>query len=1089
VKKLWWLYVVLAGVAVVTTLGALLLTVRAIGTLDRSVSASERAMSRNASVDPLDSLLTDVNAPGNSVFETGDIGRESERMTRALAHFRESMAAARRNLLIGLTPPQSRAVLRSLTDVELQVHAVEQEGRAIYSLLSGGNVMESAVHMSRMNRHEALAQQQLAEIEGLIHRFRAEQIGQSRRQVAALFRSEIPIALLVLLVIFGLVVYGGRMLRESVAVEDLYRRQEELRRANIAFEDALSGVSFIDPNGRFAFVSRPVAATLGYEPDEMIGMPTTNTTHPDDQPIIERSNGELRERGKSEIEIRGVRKDGGIVHTRLVRVVSLGENGRYLGHYSFAKDVSEQKRAEEALRKSEERFALAARATNDVIYEWNFKTNECWVSEAWHTTLGNPTWGDIDLTHWKDALHPDDRNRVFDGNRAAITSGENFWSGEYRLRRGDGTYAEVVGHGYIVRDQTGEAVRMVGAVIDVTQQKRAQRRYYTQILNAAADGIVGFDSRGLGVFANEAATRMLSCSLDDLIGRDMHAFLPHGDADREHTSATCPTCTSVMNGVPVTSATEVCHRNDGSTFPIEYSATQTRDVDGKVTGVVITFRDITQRRAVEQMKDEFVSIVSHELRTPLTSIRGALGLIAGGRIGEIPQKAQRMLDIAVSNTDRLVRLINDILDIERIDSGTVSLKLQVCDAQTVMRQAIDLIRPIANKANVEIECGVCDEAVFADPDRLTQVFTNLLGNAIRFSPSGSRVTLNGTHGDHKVLFEVADHGRGIPPEKLELIFERFQQVDASDSRENGGSGLGLAICRSIVREHGGEIWAESVPGSGSRLRFTIPCPDQAKIPAPSGGRTVMVCDEGSSVHELMSTLLKERGYHAVAVGSGAELLRRVQDVAPDVIILDLLMKGLNAFETLAKLKEEEKTAAIPVVIMSVFPQTDSDRPAASLAGWIQKPLEAGTIVNALEQAFDTAMHKQVLLVEDDVDLARVIAAGFDRHGVRTIHVTSGSAAIEEASKFRPDLLILDIGLPDIDGYAVVDWLKDHDMLRSVPVVVYSASEPTPSQRERLTLGPTEFLTKSRIAPEEFERRVIQLLDKVTTAPVEMSHVA
>ena len=130
-----------------------------------------------------------------------------------------------------------------------------------------------------------------------------------------------------------------------------------------------------------------------------------------------------------------------------------------------------------------------------------------------------------------------------------------------------------------------------------------------------------------------------------------------------------------------------------------------------------------------------------------------------------------------------------------------------------------------------------------------------------------------------------------------------------------------------------------------------------------------------------------------------------------------------------------------------------------------------------------------MLVEDDVDLARVIAAGFDRHGIRTIHVTSGGAAIEEASKMTPDLLILDIGLPDIDGYAVVDWLKDHDMLRSVPVVVYSASEPTPSQRERLTLGPTEFLTKSRIAPEEFERRVIQLLDNVTSAPGEISHVA
>src|SRR4029077_4398255 len=249
-------------------------------------------------------------------------------------------------------------------------------------------------------------------------------------------------------------------------------------------------------------------------------------------------------------------------------------------------------------------------------------------------------------------------------------------------------------------------------------------------------------------------------------------------------------------------------RADGSSFPVEYSTTPLLDEDGKKSGAVLMFRDVTERRAIERLKSEFVSTVSHELRTPLTSIRGALGLLSSGMLGPIAAKGQRMLEIAVNNTDRLVRLINDILDIERIDSGKVQLVRGAVDANSVMVQASEGLQSMADQAGVRVVVVPATGALWGDSDRIIQTLTNLLGNAIKFSPRDTTVTLSGTARDAYFAFSVADEGRGVPQEKLETIFQRFSQVDASDSRDKGGSGLGLAICKSIVDAHGGRIWAE-----------------------------------------------------------------------------------------------------------------------------------------------------------------------------------------------------------------------------------------------------------------------------------------
>ena len=233
--------------------------------------------------------------------------------------------------------------------------------------------------------------------------------------------------------------------------------------------------------------------------------------------------------------------------------------------------------------------------------------------------------------------------------------------------------------------------------------------------------------------------------------------------------------------------------------------------------------DIRRRGEVERIKDELVSVVSHELRTPLTSIRGSLGLLASGKLGPLSPQGERMVQIATQNADRLVRLISDTLDLERLESGTMALERGWTEVEAVVLPAVETLRGPAEERGVILETSIPPQlALHVDADRVEQVLVNLLSNAVKFSPPGSVVKLAAERRGAEVLFAVVDRGRGIPAGQLEHVFERFRQVDSSDAREKGGTGLGLAICRSIVQQHGGRIWAASEVGAGSTFFFTLP---------------------------------------------------------------------------------------------------------------------------------------------------------------------------------------------------------------------------------------------------------------------------
>jgi PAS domain S-box-containing protein len=366
------------------------------------------------------------------------------------------------------------------------------------------------------------------------------------------------------------------------------------------------------------------------------------------------------------------------------------------------------------------------------------------------------------------------------------------------------------------------------------QLERADLRH-ERILAAVEDGIVGVDADGCISFVNVAAGRLLGYEPAALIGREACAALC-ATAHEE-----CQLHLVGSLGHPITDEHTTYRRRDGTLLPVEVTAAPQDTPDGQDrVGVVVAFRDITERQAMEQMKQQFVGSVSHELRTPLTSIRSVLEMLSDGDAGELPEVAHHLIATAQRGSERLSRLVNDIIDVEKLSTGDFGIVARPTEIPALVGDAIASLEGLAAAAGVHVRCGDLAGRALCDPDRVVQALVNLIGNAVKFSPDGGTVLVDAVADDLEVRISVRDHGRGIPEAQLENVFERFHQVNASDATEKGGTGLGLTITRSIVERHGGRIWAESVPGSGTLFTFTLPVAadrgDDVPVPASAALR-------------------------------------------------------------------------------------------------------------------------------------------------------------------------------------------------------------------------------------------------------------
>jgi PAS domain S-box-containing protein len=586
------------------------------------------------------------------------------------------------------------------------------------------------------------------------------------------------------------------------------------------------------------------------------------------------------------------------------------------------------------------------------------------------------------------------------------------------------------------------------------------------ILQAVDQAVYGIDPEGFVTFANPAAARLLGEDVEDLVGRDFHATYHATRADGSASPwEECPSHDALTRGVRRRVQRDLVHRRDGTPVEVELTAVPL-DVGGEVVGAVVTLSDISARRAVERLKDEFVSVVSHELRTPLTSIRGSLGLLASGRFGELPAQGGRLVDIALQNTERLVRLVNDILDLERIETGHQELHRRTGPLGPVLEAARDGVAGAAEARGVQVRVAGGDVVASVDHDLMVRALVNLAGNAVKFSPDGATVELEALRGDGEVLVQVRDTGRGIPEDKLQRVFERFEQVDASDARDKGGTGLGLAITRSIVERHGGTVSVSSQEGVGST--FTVQLPGPASL---SWTPQVVLVDDDPSVVELLGTALSQLGVRSTACATAGEAVQLVRRLHPSLVVLDVSLEDGTGFDVVAALRGDPATAATPLVVSTVR-ELDSEERERLVLGptrFAPKGVSGGDVVSrgrrrrarprAGHRRRGRRMSRTVVLVDDEDDIREVAALSLSLQGWEVVAVTSGTEAVEAVAAARPDAVLLDVMMPGQDGPATLAALHRDERTSDVPVVFLTAKTQAREKQALLAMGAAGVLEK------------------------------
>lgn len=516
----------------------------------------------------------------------------------------------------------------------------------------------------------------------------------------------------------------------------------------------------------------------------------------------------------------------------------------------------------------------------------------------------------------------------------------------------------------------------------------------------------------------------------------------------------------VLRGYPVRyEQAFVNRRGDLRTYDMQYTPRYGEGLEqDQVVGFYSLGADITELKRVSRLKTEFISTVSHELRTPLTSIRGSLGLLLGGVAGGLPDAVTTLLDIANNNCERLIRLINDILDSEKIESGQMRLELKVVNIKQLIAQVMAANKSFADQHGVKFVLDAAEALLEAsvDSDRLTQVVTNLLSNAVKFSPVGGTVTLKVLRTADGVRVEISDCGPGIPDEFRGRIFQKFSQADASDSRQKGGTGLGLNISQALVHKMGGHIGFTSRAGEGATFFFTFPEWQQpeAALPAPASlpeaaRPRILVCESDPDVARLISIMLGKAGFDSDRVNDAAQALEQLLKGSFVALTVDANVHGSTAL--ISALRAEERTRHLPVVVISAMAEEGRlqfNQKLLTVSDWLEKPIDEDRLAQSMRRAVAglQGAKSRILHVEDDLDVQRIVAAIVQDNAEFEFSATLHDARARLRDS-RFDLILLDLALGSDSGWSLFDEIDR--LSPRPPVIVFSASDENPAGNRKV----------------------------------------
>ncbi len=676
--------------------------------------------------------------------------------------------------------------------------------------------------------------------------------------------------------------------------------------------------------------------------------------------------------------------------------------------------------------------------------------------------------------------------------------------------------------------QSGKMIGTVYCTTDITSVKLREleeenKNRLETVLASIISGVVLIDAETSTIVdANPIAEEMIGLPQEKIIGKSCHHFICPAEEGK---------CPIRDLGLKVDRSERVLINKDGNRVPILKSVVPITISDKKY--FVESFVDLTRIKQAEdsliqakitaetanRAKSEFLATMSHELRTPLNSVIGFSDLMISGNVGEISEKQKKFLGNISMSGKHLLALINNILDISKIEAGKMELNYEIFAVAETFNEVKQLISPLVEKKGLKTDFCLDEKLVniYADKIRFKQILFNLASNAIKFTPAGGKITLSSKMDGKTAQFTVRDTGIGIAEKDQHKLFKPFTQLDSATNRMYEGTGLGLSLVKSFVELHKGKIWFESEVGKGTAFTFEIPLAaglnkegaaeavkehaeaikkdaeatknDTENIPAPtihipqiiepanssSDEPLILVVEDDDASRELLEVTLTQEGYRVAAVPSGKEALELANKMKPFAITLDIMMPGMSGWDVLKRLKLEKQTHDIPVIITTMLDEKDMGVVWGAVEHFI-KPIQKDKLLSTLEniKKKEAKSPIRVLMVDDEKTAVELVAAMLNENEFNVLKAYGGREAIDIACKELPDAIILDLMMPDISGYDVIKTLKSRPDTVDIPIIICTAKDLDSYDIKELDKNVSSIMHKGMFTRDDLLECVKQL---------------